>query len=75
MWIQDIDLHVPLTVKHLQEFVTFWGQVREVVPDPSVDNQITRKFTVDGKYTATSAYKAQFVGSFTTNFQVLIWKT
>lgn len=39
-WIQDMYLHAALMVNHLQEFVTLWEHVREVVMDPAAHDQI-----------------------------------
>ena len=61
------------TVTEMANFVKLWDAVQEVQLCDQPD-QITWKWTAHGKYTAKSAYNAQFVGSYS-NFQGhSIWK-
>lgn len=61
-------------MQHLQELVLLWRLIQQVALRPGVQDEITWKFSPDGNYLAKSAYSAQFIGSASTNFDVLIWK-
>ena len=73
-WIRDIALHPTITSHHLQQFVDLWLIVRDVHLSPGVADTIRWKWTSNGEYSASSAYRAQFLGLVKTKLQPLIWK-
>jgi len=75
-WICDINLQHPgFTAQVFTEYTQLWRVVVQLQLQPNSRDGITRKLTKDGKYSTSSAYKAQFLGSCKTNFCSLIWKT
>lgn len=46
-WIQDIDIHATLMVKHLREFITLWENMRGVVVNP-VAHELHRGYNLQG---------------------------
>lgn len=44
------------------EYTNLWRLVNYIEMDATQDDQITWKLTGNGQYTASSVYKAQFIG-------------
>jgi hypothetical protein len=75
-WIRDIDLQHPgFTAQVFTKYTQLWRAVAQLQLQPNSRDEITWKLTKDGKYSTSSAYRAQFLGSCKTNFCSLIWKT
>lgn len=68
-WIKDIDIHAQISTQHLSEFISKCMELNDEIED-----YITWKLTANGTYSTGSAYKAQFLGSTTTNYLSIIWK-
>jgi hypothetical protein len=58
----------------IEEFVNLWGLLQDVHLPHDVPDTITWKFTNDGKYSASSAYKMQFEGLVSTSLNSTVWK-
>jgi exonuclease III len=58
----------------LIEYINLWMLLSETHLDPGHRDTISWKWTADGSYTASSAYMAQFHGSFNTFSTDKIWK-
>lgn len=71
-WVQDLIIHGGITAQHVQQFLDLWGRINNQFPNAS--DEITRKLTLVGNYTAKSAYTLQFLGS-TIEYKKIIWKT
>jgi hypothetical protein len=72
VWIANLG-HLT-TTEELYQFVLLWGKLQNVVLDPEVQDAISWRWTVDGEYTAQSAYKIQFEGSRRKPVMMQIWK-
>ncbi|WVZ83488.1 hypothetical protein U9M48_030630 [Paspalum notatum var. saurae] len=59
--------------QEISQFVTLWSRLSSVQLTP-MDDDISWKFTADGKYTAKSAYDSQFFGSRPDFTWTRIWK-
>lgn len=73
-WIRNIDIHAVTSRDHLRQFVDLWSCAQAVVLSEDDTDQITWKFTSDGAYSASSAYRAQFVEHTAMDYENLIWK-
>ena len=73
-WVADISVQ-NFTVEHITEFVNLWGCLQEVTLTPGTVDTITWTFSPNGRYSAGSAYKSQFLGSIPCAFGDLVWKT
>jgi hypothetical protein len=62
------------SVEELRDFLLVAAIVAEVNLDPLQPDSISWIWTSDGTYTAKSAYKAQFIGSFSKFTTTKIWK-
>jgi hypothetical protein len=72
-WIRDVDHS--MTERLIREFVDLWGKLRNVVPLPMQEDIITWIHSPDGQYTASSAYRIQFLGMATSTTAEITWKT
>jgi hypothetical protein len=71
-WIQAVR-HIS-TAEELHEFINLWMKIRTVNLSQSGKDEIIWKWTPNGEYTARSAYRIQFYGSYP-SFQVgNLWK-
>ena len=57
-WIVNIDSSNGLSLEHIQQFANLWEKLTTVALDDDVEDSIIWKFTKDGVYSASSAYKA-----------------
>ncbi|KAG2540080.1 hypothetical protein PVAP13_9NG531714 [Panicum virgatum] len=73
-WIRDIRRAGGLTLGHVQELLKLWGMLRSTQLQQNQEDQIIWKLTASGKYTAASAYKAQFLGNVKAKRAQAIWK-
>ncbi|KAF8653130.1 hypothetical protein HU200_062574 [Digitaria exilis] len=62
------------TTTEINQYVELWGLVREVQLIDQPD-QITWRFSACGTYSSSSAYLAQFVGTFANNDWIQLWKS
>ena len=74
-WIQDINLQGVAPDGLAHQFLRLWEKVHQITLDPSASDEITWKQSSKAEYSAKSVYALQFLGSTTTEFQSLIWKT
>lgn len=72
-WVIDVDHN--MTEILIQEFVALWEQLQGIVLQPMEDDKITWLHTLDGCYSASSAYKLQFVGMMTDLTPKCVWST
>jgi hypothetical protein len=61
------------TTEEVTQFVSLWSKIRLVQLSDQPD-QIIWRFTEHGNYTASSAYSAQFLGSFADGDWSSLWK-
>jgi hypothetical protein len=59
-WIADIT--GSLSVLGLYQYATLWAQLQTLTLDAAAADKFSWKWTVDKQYTASSAYRAFFVG-------------
>jgi mannosylglycoprotein endo-beta-mannosidase len=76
-WIEDLNLNgnTPFTVDLIDQLVALWDATQGILLDQNEPDQITWKLSVHGEYSASSAYKAQCLGTTGSNFNTLIWRT
>jgi hypothetical protein len=58
----------------MQEFVSIWIRTQDTHLTPGLRNSILWRWTADGTYSARSAYRVQFRGSFRPFRSSLIWR-
>lgn len=59
-WIRDLNFRNGVSAQHFRECANLWAQTRHVNLNDGDEDTIIWKLTKDGRYTASSAYKAQF---------------
>ena len=63
-----------LTSEKIHEFVTLWQEIRLLPRDEGADDEIIWRWTTNGEYTTSSAYRIQFMGHFKKMSITPIWK-
>ncbi|KAE8777580.1 hypothetical protein D1007_49543 [Hordeum vulgare] len=63
-----------ISASHIQEFATLWEKLQGVVLDHDTQDTITWKFTDNGSFSTSSAYKIQFEGRTITPLLKTVWK-
>ncbi|KAK1670264.1 hypothetical protein QYE76_058423 [Lolium multiflorum] len=71
-WVQDLRTRVSAHL--LESFVALRALIELVELSPVTRDKFTWRFTPDGRYSPSSAYRLQFAGSVQTAFVQLIWK-
>ena len=71
-WVGYVKANPPAIV--LRELCQLWDMASKITFMDGQQDWLRWKWTVDGKYTATSAYRMQFHGSIPTADQSLVWK-
>jgi len=72
-WISALQYKIT-NATQLEEFVSLWIRIQGVALNSEIEDTITWKWTPDGIYSARSAYRAQFIGSFRNFNTELIWR-
>jgi hypothetical protein len=72
-WIRDVDYS--MTEILIREFMSLCGQLSDVVLLPLQEDRVTWLHSPDGQYTASSAYRMQFLGLTTSPTAETTWKT
>ena len=73
-WVSQVKTDGITSATHLTEFVNLWEKLSVVQLNPDVADSISWKLSNDGSYSASSAYKVQFLGLVDSNMQQLVWK-
>jgi hypothetical protein len=73
-WIRKLAFDAIASIDHLTQFVQLWANIHMVHLREDVEDDITWKLTVNGQYSAASAYKLQFFGLVESSFIKIIWK-
>ena len=68
-WVNKVRLDENFTTAHFSQFVNLWSLTTNVQLNNDVGNEIRWKLTADGEYSAKSAYKMQFMGSFSSSME------
>jgi hypothetical protein len=63
-----------LTVRHIHEYIWLWVQLKVFQLVEDAQDSITWNLTLNGDYTTTFAYNAQFLGATVTNMNKMVWK-
>ena len=74
LWITNIDGTNGLSIAHIEQFADLWEKLSTVVLEEDMEDSITWKFTKDGIYSASSAYKAQFEGLISSDLVKSVWR-
>ena len=61
-WVSNLNIHNDFGIDHIQQFVSLWELIAQTQLNPDTEDTIKWKFTNEGIYTASSAYKMQFEG-------------
>jgi hypothetical protein len=72
-WVSNINLQNGLTMEHIVQFSNLWEELQHVQHDDATDS-ICWKFGKDDGYTASSAYKMQFLGHTNSAMTSMVWK-
>ena len=73
-WLSSIKLPDHWTMEHIRQIVTLWARLRVIPISEDTEDTITWKHTLDGAYSATSAYKAQLLGTVRSSMHFAVWK-
>jgi hypothetical protein len=73
-WVADIAVET-FTVEHMEQYIRLWDLIANVNLNPEAEDAITWTLTPNGCYSASSAYKAQFLAALPCPFGNIIWKT
>lgn len=73
-WVRKINPSINLTVDHIIEFVDLWIRLEQIQLQLDINDDIIWRFEANGEYSATSAYRVQFLGSTSTTMNKTIWK-
>jgi hypothetical protein len=73
-WVSKINTANGLTVEHIQQFISLWTRVSQVTFQEGQHDTIIWKLTTSGRYSAASAYKAQFAGTTTIGYMGMVWE-
>ena len=63
-----------LTSEEIHEYVTLWQEIRLLPRDEGADDEIIWRWTTNGEYTTSSAYRIQSMGHFKKMSITPIWK-
>jgi mannosylglycoprotein endo-beta-mannosidase len=76
-WIDDLELNgnSTFTVELISQLVSLWSATQDIMLNQNESDHIVWKLSNHGEYSASSAYKAQCLGTVGTNFNPLIWKS
>ena len=73
-WLEKIRLPMDWRMEHITQIVTLWARSRSIHLLDGIEDDIIWKHTTSGHYSATSAYKAQFLGATRSPMGQTIWK-
>ena len=73
-WILKIKQGTTISVNHISEFFNLWMLLHDFHLDMQAEDDIIWKHANDGIYTASSAYKAQFLGLTLSPLDRMVWK-
>ena len=73
-WILKIKPPDIVTVHHIREFFTLWMLVQDFHLDEFAEDDIVWKHSLDGIYSAATAYKAQFLSLTLSPMDFMVWK-
>jgi hypothetical protein len=73
-WVDKVDLEQDFTMEHLSQFVELWWFIDNFQLNENVKEDIVWRLTLNGQYTAKSAYEVQFFGSTLSSLNKLVWK-
>lgn len=73
-WILKIDCNTVISGAHIREFFTLWMLVTDFHLVDDIEDEIVWKHSVDGIYSAATAYKAQFLGLTLSPMDFMVWK-
>ena len=74
-WILKIKQGTTISVNHISEFFNLWMLLHDFRLDMQAEDDIIWKHANDGIYTASSAYKAQFLGLTLSPMDRMVWKS
>ena len=73
-WILKIKQGTTIYVNHISKFFNLWMLLHDFRLDMQAEDDIIWKHANDGIYTASSAYKAQFLGLTLSPLDRMVWK-
>ncbi|KAE8818297.1 Serine carboxypeptidase-like 18 [Hordeum vulgare] len=73
-WVLKINTPINISAEHISQFLTLWMLLNEVHLDVLTEDDIVWKHTASGHYSATSVYKAQFLGLLPSPMGKMVWK-
>ena len=73
-WMLQIKRDTVITGDHVREFFTLWMLTHDFHIDDDVEDDIVWKHSMDGIYSVSTAYKAQFLGLTLSHMDFMVWK-
>jgi hypothetical protein len=73
-WVSQLNIQGGISMEHIMHFYNLWEMLQNVHIDQGREDMIIWKLGKDGSYSASSAYKMQFLGLTTSFLPALIWK-
>ena len=73
-WVADIAVEA-FTAEHIGQFVQLWDLISDIQLSPDIEDSIIWTLSPNGCYSASSAYKAQFMTALPCSFGSIVWKT
>ena len=73
-WIGQINMDNGLSLTHLLEFVELWSKLQDIQLLPGIRAAVRWKFTDNGIYSISTAYKMQFDVLIKSDMPRLVWK-
>lgn len=71
----ELNGNTTFTVELISQLVSLWSATQDIMLNQNESDHIVWKLSNHGEYSASSAYKAQCLGTVGTNFNPLIWKS
>jgi hypothetical protein len=62
-WISKIKMDTNLTIPHIQQYITLWGELKDVQLREDVEDSLFWNLATNGEYSTTSAYNCHTPGS------------
>ena len=72
-WIKKIKMTANFWMTHIRQFAELWLLISEFPLEEHMEDEITWKHATDGRYSAATAYLAQFLGTFYSPMDHMVW--
>jgi hypothetical protein len=73
-WVSHLNTQGSLSLEHIMQFYKLWEMLQHLQLDMNTPDTIAWKFGKDGSYSASSAYKMQFLVHTPSLMPSMVWK-